>query len=67
MTATFSAPQGGLRAWLKTDAPRTVFQSAMQQLYRGWRRFATHPLGLAGLAVILLLVIAAIGAPWLTS
>ncbi|MBW8728657.1 MAG: ABC transporter permease [Inquilinus limosus] len=67
MTATFSAPQGGLRAWLKTDAPRTVFQSAMQQLYRGWRRFATHPLGLAGLAVILLLVVAAVAAPWLTS
>jgi peptide/nickel transport system permease protein len=67
MTATFSAPQGGLRAWLKADAPRTVFQSAMQQLYRGWRRFATHPLGLAGLAVILLLVVAAIGAPWLTA
>jgi peptide/nickel transport system permease protein len=67
MTATLSSPQGGLRAWLKTDAPRTVFQSAMQQLYRGWRRFATHPLGLAGLAIILLLVVAAIGAPWLTS
>jgi peptide/nickel transport system permease protein len=67
MTATFNAPQGGLRAWLKADAPRTVFQSAMQQLYRGWRRFATHPLGLAGLGVILLLVIAAIAAPWLTS
>ncbi|OWJ64239.1 nickel transporter permease [Inquilinus limosus] len=67
MTATFSAPQGRLRAWLKTDAPHTVFQSAMQQLYRGWLRFAAHPLGLAGLAVILLLVIAAIGAPWLTS
>jgi peptide/nickel transport system permease protein len=67
MTATFSAPRGGLRAWLKADAPRTVFQSAMQQLYRGWRRFATHPLGLAGLAVILLLVVAAVAAPWLTS
>ncbi|MGF6233703.1 peptide/nickel transport system permease protein [Inquilinus ginsengisoli] len=67
MTATFSAPQGGLRAWLRADAPRTVFQSAMQQLYRGWRRFATHPLGLAGLAVILLLVVAAVAAPWLTS
>ncbi|MDR6293164.1 peptide/nickel transport system permease protein [Inquilinus ginsengisoli] len=67
MTATFNVPQGGLRAWLKADAPRTVFQSAMQQLYRGWRRFATHPLGLAGLGVILLLVIAAIAAPWLTS
>ena len=67
MTATFNAPQGGLRAWLKADAPRTVFQSAMQQLYRGWRRFATHPLGLAGLGVILLLVIAAIAAPWLTA
>ena len=67
MTATATSSDGGLRAWLKADAPRTVFQSAMQQLYRGWRRFATHPLGLAGLAVILLLVVAAIAAPWLTS
>lgn len=67
MTATATSPDGGLRAWLKADAPRTVFQSAMQQLYRGWLRFAAHPLGLAGLAVILLLIVAAIGAPWLTA
>jgi peptide/nickel transport system permease protein len=67
MTATVTTSDSGLRAWLKADAPRTVFQSAMQQLYRGWRRFATHPLGLVGLAVILLLGVAAIAAPWLTS
>jgi peptide/nickel transport system permease protein len=67
MTASATSPDGGLRAWLKADAPRTVFQSAMQQLYRGWLRFATHPLGLAGLGVILLLILAAIAAPWLTS
>ncbi|WP_245578978.1 nickel transporter permease [Inquilinus limosus] len=62
-----SAPTSGLRAWLRADAPQTVFQSAMQQLYQGWRRFAGHPLGLAGLAVILLLIVAAIAAPWLTA
>ncbi|WP_437363875.1 nickel transporter permease [Inquilinus limosus] len=62
-----SAPSSGLRAWLRADAPQTVFQSAMQQLYQGWRRFAGHPLGLAGLGVILLLIVAAIAAPWLTA
>ncbi|MGK9235500.1 ABC transporter permease [Inquilinus limosus] len=67
MTATMSAPSSGLRAWLRADAPQTVFQSAMQQLYQGWRRFAGHPLGLAGLGVILLLIVAAIAAPWLTA
>jgi peptide/nickel transport system permease protein len=39
----------------------------MQEIWRGWRRFVMHPLGLVGLAVIGLLVVAAAAAPWLTS
>jgi peptide/nickel transport system permease protein len=66
MTAIMGAPDGGLGTWLRSEAPNNAFQSAMQQLYQGWLRFASHPLGLVGLGIILLLVLVAIAAPWLT-
>jgi len=47
--------------------PQNAFHSAMQQLYQGWRRFAVHPLGLAGLGVIVLLVATALAAPWISA
>lgn len=64
--ATTTTRDSGLRAWLTGRTPDNAFQSAMQQLYQGWLHFAAHPLGLAGLGVILLLIITAILAPWLT-
>lgn len=66
MTTVTTSRHSGLRAWLTGRNPENAFQSAMQQLYQGWLMFASHPLGLAGLGVILLLIATAILAPWLT-
>ncbi|MGO8586754.1 D,D-dipeptide ABC transporter permease, partial [Rhizobium ruizarguesonis] len=47
--------------------PRGWFQSSAQQIHQGWRKFILHPLGLVGLAIILLLIVVATAAPLLTS
>ena len=66
MSVITTESDGGLRAWLRAEAPGNAFQSTMQQLYVGWLRFASHPLGVLGLGTILLLIAVAIAAPWLT-
>ncbi|TBC23732.1 ABC transporter permease [Rhizobium ruizarguesonis] len=58
---------GGLRNWLLTPEPRGWFQSSAQQIHQGWRKFSLHPLGLVGLAIIVLLIVVATAAPLLTS
>ncbi|MFC0407232.1 ABC transporter permease [Roseomonas elaeocarpi] len=65
MTTLDTAPSR--LSWLTSEAPSGAFQSAAQQFYAGWRRFARHPLGLLGLGLIVLLVLVAIAAPLLTS
>ncbi|MBY5816208.1 ABC transporter permease [Rhizobium leguminosarum] len=62
-----SVNTGGLRNWLLAPEPRGWFQSSAQQIHQGWRKFSLHPLGLAGLAIILLLIVVALAAPLLTS
>ncbi len=64
-TARLPAPGRGLSAWLRAETPGSAAQLAAQRAYQGWRRFARHPLGLAGFGIIVLLVAVAIGAPWL--
>jgi peptide/nickel transport system permease protein len=64
--STITTSRTGLSAWLRTDSPQGAFQSTVQEIWRGWRRFLMHPLGLVGLTVIGLLVFAAAAAPWLT-
>jgi len=58
---------GGLRKWLLTPEPQGWFQSSMQQIHQGWLKFSLHPLGLAGLFIIVLLIVVATAAPLLTS
>ncbi|ACC76560.1 ABC transporter permease [Paraburkholderia caribensis] len=58
-----SGEQLSLRAWLLCDAPGSRGQAALGLAYRRWRRFATNPLNLFGLAVLTVLVIVAIAAP----
>ena len=67
MTAIMSAPESGWRAWLRSETPKSAFQSTVQQVYRGAQRFAAHPMGVIGLGIILLLIVTAILAPFLTS
>lgn len=56
----------GLRGWLRDPNPQGRLQSNVQQLYRSWRRFCSYPLGVLGLAIIVVLVLVAIFAPLLT-
>lgn len=60
------SPRSGMAAWLRTETPNGTLHAMIQQLWRGWLQFLRHPLGLVGLGVILLLIIAAIFAPLLT-
>ncbi|MDB5788695.1 ABC transporter permease [Caballeronia mineralivorans] len=49
-------------AWLLTDTPASRRQAALGLAYRRWRRFASNPLSVFGLAILLLLIVfAAIG------
>ncbi|MEJ1156789.1 ABC transporter permease [Prosthecomicrobium sp. N25] len=66
MLTDATPPPTGLSAWLRSETPDGVLQAAAQQAWRGAVQFALHPLGVVGLAVILLLVFAAAAAPWLT-
>jgi peptide/nickel transport system permease protein len=59
--------RGGARAWLLSEVPTSDRQALAQQLYRGWLGFKRHPLGLAGLGMILLLILVAMAAPWLAT
>ena len=57
----------GLKAWLMADAPESGWQAACGRAYRGWISFAKNPLGLAGLAIVVLLLLCAAFAPWIAS
>ncbi|MDN7180010.1 ABC transporter permease [Caballeronia sp. SEWSISQ10-4 2] len=49
-------------AWLLTDTPASRRQAALGLAYRRWRRFASNPLSVFGLVILLLLIVfAAIG------
>ncbi|PDT34112.1 MULTISPECIES: ABC transporter permease [unclassified Rhizobium] len=58
---------GGFRNWLHAPEPQGWFQSSAQQIHQGWQKFSLHPLGLAGLVIIVLLIVVATAAPLLTS
>ena len=62
-----TTPPTGLAAWLRAEIPSGPFHAMTQQVWRGWVQFLLHPLGLVGLGVILILVVAAIAAPLLTA
>ena len=62
-----SIQAGGFRNWLHAPEPRGWFQSSAQQVHQGWLKFSLHPLGLAGLVIIVLLIVVATAAPLLTS
>ena len=54
-----------LRDWLLTDTPASQSQAAWGRRYRLWRDFRAHPLAMAGLIVVAILVLAAAAAPLL--
>lgn len=57
----------GLRAWLRDPAPQSPFQAQMQLMWIQWRRFCANHSALFGLLVLLVIVFAALFAPWLVN
>lgn len=60
MTATLSR-----REWLLTDQPHSRRQARLGQAYRTWLAFRANPLAMVGLAIVLLLIVVALLAPWI--
>jgi peptide/nickel transport system permease protein len=54
------------RAWLLSDVPDSRFQARMGRFYLGWLTFARNPLAMLGLFILILLVVMAIFAPWIS-
>ncbi|MET3897874.1 peptide/nickel transport system permease protein [Devosia sp. UYZn731] len=65
-TTHLASNRTGLGYWLTSPDPRGRLQASAQQFYQGWVQFRSHPMGLVGLALILLLVVMAVAAPLLT-
>lgn len=60
-------PRQGLRAWLRDPAPQTPLQARVQLTWIQWRRFCANHSALFGLLVLLIIVAAALFAPWLAN
>lgn len=63
-TAPAVTPEGW-RDWLLSETPASPRQAMCGLWYRRARRFARNPLSMAGLLVLLVLILAAIFAPWI--
>jgi peptide/nickel transport system permease protein len=55
----------GLSAWLLSDRPLSRRQAALGRAYAGWLSFGRNRLAMLGLALVLLLVVVAVLAPWI--
>jgi peptide/nickel transport system permease protein len=55
------------RAWLLTDAPESRRQAAWGRAYRGWLLFRRNKLAMAGLVTVIVLVVASVFAPLLST
>jgi peptide/nickel transport system permease protein len=53
------------RNWLLSDTPNSRWQARLGRFYLGWLAFARNPLGLLGLAILLVLIASALFAPWI--
>jgi peptide/nickel transport system permease protein len=54
------------RNWLLSDVPDSRFQARMGRFYLGWLTFAKNPLAMLGLLILILLVVMAVFAPWIS-
>ncbi|WP_051936969.1 ABC transporter permease [Erwinia sp. 9145] len=68
LSKSLPAPRrSALRHWLSTPEPASSFQARIQQIWLQWRRFCANHSALFGLAVLLVIVFAAMFAPWLSN
>ncbi len=56
----------GLRAWLLSDAPASIWHARAQRLYLAWLVFSRNPVAMLGLLIVGALVLLALLAPWIT-
>ncbi|MBY6153885.1 ABC transporter permease [Vannielia litorea] len=61
------APKLTWREWLMTDAPASRGQARAAAWYAGWCAFRGNTLAMAGLIVLIVLILAALFAPWLAT
>ncbi|MCH8143785.1 MAG: D,D-dipeptide ABC transporter permease, partial [Gemmatimonadetes bacterium] len=67
---TTTAPRGkkpGLKSWLLSDSPGSMYHARCQRLYLSWIAFSANPIAMTGFIIILSLVLIATFAPLLTS
>jgi peptide/nickel transport system permease protein len=57
----------GLRAWLLSETPESIWQARCQRFYLAWLSFSSNPIAMIGLIIILILIMLAIFAPLVTS
>lgn len=62
-----AGPHQGFRAWISDPAPRSPWQAHVQLWWLQWRRFRANRSALFGLLVLLVIVAAALFAPWLAN
>jgi peptide/nickel transport system permease protein len=67
MTAETAPRPLSWRQWLIADAPSSRTQARLGRWYANWLALRRNPLAVSGLVIVLLLVLMAILAPWLTS
>jgi peptide/nickel transport system permease protein len=60
---TTEARASSWRGWLLAETPASALQASLGRAYLGWRAFATNPLAMAGLAIVLILLLLAAAAP----
>ncbi|UVC31471.1 ABC transporter permease [Pantoea sp. SOD02] len=56
-----------LRAWLRDPAPQSPLQAQVQLMWIQWRRFCANHSALFGLLVLMVIIAAALLAPWIAS
>ncbi|ASJ71837.1 ABC transporter permease [Granulosicoccus antarcticus] len=55
-----------LQSWLNSDSPESRLQARVAALYHGWQEFKTNRLALLGLFILILLLLIAVFAPWIS-
>jgi peptide/nickel transport system permease protein len=53
-------------AWLTAEAPRSRTQARLGRWYSNWLLLKRNPLAVSGIAIVLILALMAVFAPWLT-
>jgi peptide/nickel transport system permease protein len=60
---TTDAPASSWRSWLLAETATSSLQASLGRAYLGWRAFATNPLAMVGLAIVVVLLLLAAAAP----